>query len=72
MINATSELNDLLYECFDHCADTSDPESSVSSFVRELRDDRTWSNQEVDELEATARLLIGNYRNRRQSAAKWR
>ena len=52
------EINDVLWECLDTCSDSRDPQESIEIFVRNLRNSRQWSRREIDEVEATARLLV--------------
>ena len=55
---AKPEINDVLWECLDSCSDSRNPHQSLEIFVHNLRQSHEWSLQEVDEVEATARLLL--------------
>jgi hypothetical protein len=55
---AKAEINDVLWECLDICSDSRDPQQSLNNFVRDMRNSKEWSHREIDEVEATARLLV--------------
>jgi len=64
-----AEINDVVYECLDACYAAQEPERRLEQFFTALSRQADWTTAEMEEIEATARMLMWGYFERRQSAA---
>ena len=61
MVMAAPELNDVVYDCCEQCLESSLPQASLATYIQRLRRDSDFTDDEILEVEATAKLLIWNH-----------